>query len=78
MQVFLQDENQKLANYAKKIKYYHDFAVNIPLEIERTIFAGLFEVSHAPFVNTVVENVKNLEGLLIRRLVDNYQTTAKK
>lgn len=68
----------KLEEYEKKIKLYHDLARRISIEIERTIFAGFFEVSHALFVAAVVENVEGFKGLLIHRLVDRYQNTTKK
>lgn len=61
-----------------KIMNYHDLAGRIPIEVERTVFAGFFEVSCAPFVRSVVENVECFKGLLIGRLVDKYQNTTKK
>lgn len=72
------NERMKLEEYEKKIKLYHDLAGRIPIEVERTVFAGFFEVSHAPFVRAVVENVEHFKGLLIHRLVDRYQNTTKK
>ncbi|XP_071649568.1 dynein axonemal heavy chain 7 [Temnothorax longispinosus] len=77
-EAFLLNERMKLGEYEKKIKLYHDLAGRIPIEIERTVFAGFFEVSHAPFVRAVVENVERFEGLLVHRLVDRYQNTTKK
>ncbi|EZA62718.1 Dynein heavy chain 7, axonemal [Ooceraea biroi] len=72
---FLRNEHKKLGEYEEEIKHYHDLAAGIPIEVERTVFAGLFEISHAPFVRTVVENVEHFKGLLIRRLVEKYQST---
>lgn len=77
-EAFLRDESRKLEEYEEKIKRYHEIVGKIPLEVERTVFAGFFEVSHAPFVNTVVGNVEHIKGLLIHRLVDKYQTAIKK
>lgn len=77
-EAFLLNERKKLEEYEKKIKLYHDLAGRIPIVIERTVFAEFFEVSHAPFIRTVVENVERFKGLLIYRLVDRYQTTTKK
>ncbi|XP_028047400.2 dynein heavy chain 7, axonemal [Monomorium pharaonis] len=77
-EAFLLNERTKLDEYEKKIKLYHDLAGSIPIEIERTVFAGFFEVSHAPFIRTLVENVERFKGLLIGRLVDQYQNTTKK
>lgn len=77
-QAFLRDETKKLKDYEMKIKNYHDLAGRIPIEVERTVFAGFFEVSRAPFVRTVVENVDYFKGLLISHLVDKYQNTTKK
>ncbi|XP_025270954.1 dynein heavy chain 7, axonemal [Camponotus floridanus] len=76
-QAFLRDETKKLKEYEMKIKNYHDLAGRIPIEVERTVFAGFFEVSRAPFVRTVVENVEHYKGLLISHLVDKYQNTTK-
>lgn len=61
-----------------KINYYHDLIGRIPIEVERTVFAGFFEVSRAPFVRTVVENIEHFKGLLICHLVDKYQNMTKK
>lgn len=77
-QAFLRDETKKLKEYEMKIKNYHDLAGRIPIEVERTIFVGFFEVSCAPFVRIVVENVERFKGLLIDHLVDKYQNTTKK
>ncbi|XP_025992810.1 dynein heavy chain 7, axonemal-like [Solenopsis invicta] len=77
-EAFLLNERTKLEEYEMRIKLYHDLAGSIPIEIERTVFAGFFEVSHAPFVRTIVENVERFKGLLIDRLVDRYQNTTKK
>ncbi|KYM93367.1 Dynein heavy chain 7, axonemal [Cyphomyrmex costatus] len=76
-EAFLLNERMKLEEYEKKIKLYHDLAGRIPIDIERTVFAGFFEVSHAPFVRTMVENIEHFKGLLIQRLVDRYQNTTK-
>ncbi|EGI62283.1 Dynein heavy chain 12, axonemal [Acromyrmex echinatior] len=76
-EAFLLNERMKLQEYGKNIKLYHDLAGKIPIDIERTVFAGFFEVSHAPFVTVVVENVEYFKGLLIQRLVDRYQNTVK-
>ncbi|KYQ53326.1 Dynein heavy chain 7, axonemal [Trachymyrmex zeteki] len=76
-EAFLLNERMKLEEYEKKIKLYHDLVGRIPIDIEKTVFAGFFEVSHAPFVTAVVENVEHFKGLLIQRLVDRYQNTAK-
>ncbi|XP_067216276.1 dynein axonemal heavy chain 7 [Linepithema humile] len=76
-EAFLRGESRKLEEYEGKIKRYHELVGQIPIEVERTVFAGFFEVSHAPFVNAVVENVEHIKGLLIHRLVDKYQTTTK-
>ncbi|XP_025075899.1 dynein heavy chain 7, axonemal-like [Pogonomyrmex barbatus] len=77
VEAFLRFEKKKLDEYEEKIKLYHDLARRIPIEIERTIFAGFFEVSHAPFVRTMVENIEHLKGLLVSYLVDRYQNTTK-
>lgn len=76
-EAFLLNE-RKLGEYEKKIKLYNDLAGRIPIEIEKTVFAGFFEVSHAPFIRSVVENVEGFKRLLIHRLVDRYQNTTKK
>lgn len=78
VEAFLQDETKKLKEYEIKIKNYHDLAGEIPIEIEKTVFAGFFEVSRAPFIKTIVENIEHLKGLLIRHLVDKYQDTTKR
>ena len=75
---FLLIDKIKLEEYEKKIELYHDLVGRIPIDIERTVFAGFFEVSHAPFITAVVENIGHFKGLLIQRLVDRYQNTAKK
>ncbi|KYN44278.1 Dynein heavy chain 7, axonemal [Trachymyrmex septentrionalis] len=74
---FLLIDKIKLEEYEKKIELYHDLVGRIPIDIERTVFAGFFEVSHAPFITAVVENIGHFKGLLIQRLVDRYQNTAK-
>ncbi|XP_050461697.1 dynein axonemal heavy chain 7-like [Cataglyphis hispanica] len=77
VEAFLQDETKKLKEYKIKIKNYHDLAREIPIKIEKTIFAGFFEVSRAPFIKTIVENIEHLKELLIQYLVDKYQDTTK-
>ncbi|KAL6424717.1 hypothetical protein ACFW04_009995 [Cataglyphis niger] len=78
VEAFLQDETKKLKDYKIKIKNYHDLAGEIPIKIQKTIFAGFFEVSSAPFIKTLVENIEHLKGLLIQHLVDKYQDTTKR
>lgn len=76
-EIFLRDESKKLDEYGREIKRYHDMAGRIATDVERTTFAGLFEISHAPFVDTVTENIEHFKGLLLRYLVDKYQTIVK-
>lgn len=78
MEIFIKDENKTLEEYENAIKYYHDFMTNIPIKIKRTAFSGLFEVSRKIFIETIIENVGRIKGLLTDKLVNNYQNTAKK
>lgn len=76
-EVFLQDENKKLSEYDEEIKRYHDMCGQIATDVERTVFVGFFEISHASFLDAIIENLEHLKGLFLRHLVDKYQTTAK-
>jgi len=77
VKAFLHVEIRKLMEYEKKIKEYHDLAARIPIEVERTAFAGFFEVSRAPFVKTIVENIQHFKGMLLQYLIDKYQNIVK-
>nr|XP_012148645.1 PREDICTED: dynein heavy chain 7, axonemal [Megachile rotundata] len=78
MERFVKDENKTLEDYENMIKYYHEFMMNVPVEIERTAFTGLFRLSRKVFIETIVENVGRIKSLLTSKLVDHYQDMAKK
>lgn len=71
---FVRNESKTLEEYERMIKHYHDLMVNIPLEIERTAFTGLFKVSRQIFIQTIVENVDRVKRLLTDSLVSRYQS----
>ncbi|EFN75889.1 Dynein heavy chain 7, axonemal [Harpegnathos saltator] len=76
VEVFVRDESKNLDEFDEQIKRYHELASRIATDVERTMFVGFFEISHAPFVVTVTGNVEHFKGLLLRHLVDKYQATA--
>jgi len=73
VEAFLHVDPRKLIEYEEQIKEYHDLAARIPIEVERTVFAGLFEVCRASFVQTIVENIQHFKGILLQYLIDKYQ-----
>ncbi|CAK9814603.1 Dynein axonemal heavy chain 7 [Anthophora plagiata] len=75
---FIKDDNKKLEDYEEAMQFYDEQALNLPVQIERTAFTGLFKVSRKIFVETIVANVYRIKSLLTETLVDRYQDTAKK
>lgn len=67
-----------LKNYEEKIGFYHRLAVNIPLEIEKTMFEEFFEISLETFIEFLVNEVTDFKDSLINHLVTTYQTIAEK
>ncbi|KAK0094203.1 hypothetical protein PV326_011565 [Microctonus aethiopoides] len=77
IKTFLSENKTSLDDYQEKISYYHNLAVTIPILIEKTIFAGLFEITQEEFINTIVKCVNLLENLLIDHVVTQYQAQAR-
>ncbi|KAK2587842.1 hypothetical protein KPH14_003939 [Odynerus spinipes] len=73
---FLSDQTKPLENYEEWIKFYHELAVNLPLEIERTVFEAFFEISLKTFIEFLVGVVIGFKDALINRLVTKYQGVA--
>lgn len=74
---FLADTSKTLDDYQITIAYYYNLAADIPIMIEKTVFAGLFEITQNDFINTIVDSVHGLKTSLINRVVNNYQAKAK-
>lgn len=75
---FVKDESMKLEDYNNLIKHYHNFMLNFPVEVERTVSAGLFKVSRKMFTEAIVDNVYRIKCLLTDTLVERYQDMATK
>lgn len=73
---FLSDDLMNLEDYLKKIAYYHNLAVTIPIAIEKTSYAGLFQITQQGFIDTIVESVNSRKNSLIDRVVSQYQALA--
>lgn len=67
-----------LTNYEEKIEFYYRLAVNIPLEIEKTMFEKFFEISLKTFIEFLVNEVTDFKDALINHLVAIYQDIAEK
>ncbi|XP_011298266.1 dynein heavy chain 7, axonemal-like [Fopius arisanus] len=74
---FLADTTKKLDDYQITVAYYHNLAADIPIMIEKTVFAGLFEITQNDFIEAIGDSVNELKAMLINRVVDNYQAKAK-
>ncbi|XP_015178312.1 PREDICTED: dynein heavy chain 7, axonemal, partial [Polistes dominula] len=72
--LFLEDQTNTLKNYKERIKFYHEFAIKIPLEIEKTIFEEFFEISLKTLIEFLVNKVVGFKDTLINRLITMYQT----
>ena len=77
VKAFLADGTKTIDDYQEKINYYYNLARQISIELEKTIFAGLFEINLGDFIATLVGSVESFKASLIERLVTNYQTKAK-
>ncbi|KOX76420.1 Dynein heavy chain 7, axonemal [Melipona quadrifasciata] len=75
---FVKDEGKKLEDYNNLIKHYHTLILNFPVEVERTVSAGLFKVSRKMFTEAIVDNVYRIKCLLTDTLVERYQDMARK
>ncbi|XP_015440426.1 PREDICTED: LOW QUALITY PROTEIN: dynein heavy chain 7, axonemal [Dufourea novaeangliae] len=73
---FVNDESKTLPEYEGMMNRYRALMANIPLQIERTVFTGLFKVSRQIFIETIVGNIEQIQGLLTNTLVKRYQLTA--
>jgi len=76
VEAFLRVEH-KLPEFEEKIKEYHDLAIKISIEVEKTTFTGFFEICRASFVETIVENIQRFKTILLQYLVDKYQAVVK-
>ncbi|KAF7398391.1 hypothetical protein HZH66_006288 [Vespula vulgaris] len=75
--LFLADQMNTLTNYEEKIEFYYRLAVNIPLEIEKTMFEKFFEISLKTFIEFLVNEVTDFKDALINHLVTIYQDIAE-
>ncbi|XP_076648741.1 uncharacterized protein LOC143356716 [Halictus rubicundus] len=76
VQRFVSDESKALEEYEGMMKRYRSLMASFPVKVERTAFTGLFKVSRKIFVETIVDNVNQIQNLLIDTLVDKYQLAA--
>nr|XP_031838488.1 dynein heavy chain 7, axonemal-like [Nomia melanderi] len=76
MKSFASDESKTLEEYEGMMKRYRSLMASIPVEIERAAFTGLFKVSRKIFIETIVNNIDQIQNLLIDTLVNKYQLVA--
>lgn len=76
MKRFASDESKTLEEYEGMMKRCRSLMASIPVEIERTAFTGLFKVSRQIFIETIVNNIDQIQNLLIDTLVNKYQLVA--
>ena len=67
------DPPHNFQEYGELIKKFHELSKKIPVQFERTVFIGLFEVRRKEFLDLIASNARNLRDELVDRLVFDYR-----
>ena len=67
------DPPHTFEEYDELIQKYDELSKKIPLEFERIVFTGLFEVHRKEFLDYLAENAKALRDELLNKMVMDYQ-----
>ncbi|XP_051171696.1 dynein axonemal heavy chain 7-like, partial [Leptopilina boulardi] len=59
--------------YNELIGKYDKLAKNIPIEFERTVFTGLFEVNRSGFLEFIADKARKLKDELVNKMTMDYQ-----
>lgn len=59
--------------YSDLIYKYDKLSKNIPLEFERTVFTGLFEVNRTGFLEFIASKARKLKDDLVNKMTMDYQ-----